>query len=69
MNQGLRRFPHEQGIALVVSLLVVAIVASLALLFTARQQLWLRQIENRNNFSMAQGVASKPSTVTGRARR
>lgn len=57
MKPGLRSFPHEQGIALVVSLLVVAIVASLALLFSARQQLWLRQIENRNNFSMAQGVA------------
>lgn len=47
----------QRGIALIVSLLIVAIVASLALLFTARQQLWLRQIENRNNFSMAQGVA------------
>lgn len=48
---------RQHGIALVVSLLVVAIVASLAFLFTARQQLWMRQIENRNNFSMAQGVA------------
>jgi general secretion pathway protein K len=48
---------RQRGIALIVSLLVVAIVAGLALMFTARQQLWMRQIENRNNFSMAQGVA------------
>ncbi len=55
---------HQQGVALIVSLLVVAIVAALALLFTARQQLWMRQIENRNNFSMAQGVAIAAINMT-----
>lgn len=48
---------RQRGIALIISLLVVAIVAALALAFTARQQLWMRQIENRNNFTMAIGVA------------
>ncbi|MDQ7988212.1 MAG: type II secretion system minor pseudopilin GspK [Candidatus Dactylopiibacterium sp.] len=48
---------RQRGVALIVSLLVVAIVTALALLFTARQQLWMRQIENRNNFTMAIGVA------------
>lgn len=47
----------ERGVALIISLLVVAIVTALALLFTARQQLWMRQIENRNNFTMAIDVA------------
>lgn len=48
---------HNRGIALIISLLVVSIVTALALLFTARQQLWMRQIENRNNFSMAVDAA------------
>jgi general secretion pathway protein K len=54
-----RIFPlrKERGVALIISLLVVAIVTALALLFTARQQLWMRQIENRNNFTMAIDVA------------
>ncbi len=48
---------RQRGVALIISLLVVAIVTALALLFTARQQLWMRQIENRNNFTMAIDVA------------
>lgn len=51
------RLLRNRGIALIISLLVVSIVAGLALLFTARQQLWMRQIENRNNFSMAVDAA------------
>jgi general secretion pathway protein K len=44
---------HQQGIALVVALLVVAIVTVMALMFTERQQLWMRQLENRNGFTLA----------------
>jgi general secretion pathway protein K len=44
---------HQQGIALVVALLVVTIVTVMALMFTERQQLWMRQLENRNGFTLA----------------
>ncbi|PLK50008.1 type II secretion system minor pseudopilin GspK [Uliginosibacterium sp. TH139] len=64
MNAGRPAPPAQRGVALIVSLLVVAIVAAMALLFTARQQLWMRQIENRNNFSMAQGVAIAAINMT-----
>lgn len=58
MTHHLRSLHRQRGVALIISLLVVAIVAALALLFTARQQLWMRQIENRNNFTMAIDVAT-----------
>lgn len=44
---------RQNGIALIVALLVVAIVAGMALLFTERQQMWMRQLEVRNNFTLA----------------
>lgn len=55
MTNPSRRLPRskQNGIALVVALLVVAIVAGLTLLFTERQQMWMRQLENRNNFTLA----------------
>lgn len=48
---------QQQGIALIVALLVVAIVATMALLFTERQQLWMRQLENRNGLTIATTIA------------
>ncbi|MEN3110155.1 type II secretion system minor pseudopilin GspK [Uliginosibacterium paludis] len=57
MNTRTQSLFRQRGVALIISLLVVAIVTALALLFTARQQLWMRQIENRNNFTMAIDVA------------
>ncbi|MBS1209793.1 MAG: hypothetical protein H6R19_2191 [Proteobacteria bacterium] len=47
----------QRGIALIVALLVVAIVATMALLFTERQQLWMRQLENRNSLTIATTIA------------
>jgi general secretion pathway protein K len=44
---------HQRGIALIVALLVVAIVTVMALMFTERQQLWMRQLENRGGFTIA----------------
>lgn len=43
----------QKGIALIVALLVVTIVAGMALMFTERQQMWMRQLEVRNNFTLA----------------
>lgn len=54
MNHHPKLAPRRQnGIALIVALLVVAIVAGMALLFTERQQMWMRQLEVRNNFTLA----------------
>lgn len=52
-----RHTSRQQGLALIVALLVVAIVAAMAFLFTARQQLWMRQLENRNGFTTATMIA------------
>lgn len=53
-NRTLPSLPERQrGVALVLALLVVAVVAIMALLFTQRQQLWLRQLENRNGLTVA----------------
>lgn len=48
---------RQRGLALIVSLLVVAMVAAMVLLFTSRQQLWMRQLENRNGFTTATTIA------------
>lgn len=51
------RMPQQRGMALVLSLLIVAIVAALALLFVQRQQLWMRQLEHRAGFTAATTAA------------
>lgn len=51
------RLHRQHGFALIVSLLIVAMVASMALLFTSRQQLWTRQLENRKGFTTASTIA------------
>lgn len=48
---------RQTGMALIVALLVVAMVAAMSLLFTSRQQLWMRQLENRNGFTTATMIA------------
>jgi general secretion pathway protein K len=48
---------RQKGLALIVALLVVAIVAAMVFLFTARQQLWMRQLENRKAFTSASMIA------------
>lgn len=54
MSHHLKGLPRRQnGIALIVALLVVAMVAGMTLLFTERQQMWMRQLEVRNNFTLA----------------
>lgn len=54
MSRHPKGLPRRQnGIALIVALLVVAMVAGMTLLFTERQQMWMRQLEVRNNFTLA----------------
>ncbi|PAS96320.1 MAG: hypothetical protein CGU28_09400 [Candidatus Dactylopiibacterium carminicum] len=49
----MKHMDRQRGLALVLALLVVAIVAALALLFVQRQQLWMRQLKHRAGFSSA----------------
>lgn len=53
-----RSFPRKQkGIAVITAILIAAMVASLAFALSARERLWLNQMENRNDLSAAQSVA------------
>lgn len=47
----------ERGIALVSAILIAALVASLAFALSARERLWLNQVENRRDLFAAQAVA------------
>ena len=47
----------ECGIALISAILIAALVASLAFALSARERLWLNQVENRRDLSAAQAVA------------
>jgi len=47
----------ERGIAVISAILIAALVASLAFALSARERLWLNQIENRNDLSAAQSAA------------
>ena len=47
----------ERGIALVSAILIAALVASLAFALSARERLWLHQVENRRDLFAAQAVA------------
>ncbi len=47
----------ERGIAVISAILIVALVASLAFSLSARERLWLNQMENRKDLSAAQAVA------------
>ncbi|MFZ4538643.1 type II secretion system minor pseudopilin GspK [Propionivibrio sp.] len=47
----------ERGIAVITAILIAAMVASLAFALSARERLWLNQMENRKELSAAQAVA------------
>ncbi len=48
---------RERGIAVITAILIAALVASLAFALSTRERLWLRQVENRHDFSSAQAMA------------
>jgi general secretion pathway protein K len=47
----------ERGIAVITAILIAAMVASLAFALSARERLWLNQIENRDDLAAAQATA------------
>lgn len=55
---------RQRGMALIVALLVVAIVAALSLLALSRQQQWTRQLEHRANFTTAAQIAFAAMDMT-----
>ena len=57
MNHSILFHRRQRGIAVITAILIAALVASLAFALSTRERLWLRQVENRNDFSAAQAMA------------
>lgn len=57
MKQCARSRRREDGIAVITAILIAALVASLAFALSTRERLWLRQVENRDDYNAAQVMA------------
>jgi len=53
----MRSLRFQSGMALISAVLVAALVASVAIVLVARAHQWLNQLQNRQNFVVAQAIA------------